>query len=312
MPDNGLLPMLLSMFLVSIPLWVLFLRSLWKGGRGIDRGRPVEAVLGLTDLLLFFLIGQMGALVGAIVGDQLFFKPLDPDAAVTTLKSAEATFCAAVGLLLGGIIAVALICRRHGKGLALFGWQPENLVKDIGLGFASFLMVIPTVLLVHSGLGNWIPYEHPTMQALLESQDRLLPWVLWFSAVLVAPLYEEFYYRGAIQAWLLRFPARTNPEVVALVLGGEASSNDGDGKVNKTNKTRRSKGAEWMAILISAGVFGSMHMGQGAAPVALFLLGIALGYLYCRTGSIVPSIVLHLLLNAMTMWNLTIVKMAIE
>ena len=40
-------------------------------------------------------------------------------------------------------------------------------------------------------------------------------------------------------------------------------------------------------------------------PIALFLLGLALGYLYRRTGSLLPCIVVHFLLNAMTMTFMT-------
>ena len=39
----------------------------------------------------------------------------------------------------------------------------------------------------------------------------------------------------------------------------------------------------WAPILLSAGVFGLAHSGQGAAPAAIVLLGVVLGYLYQRT-----------------------------
>ena len=45
-----------------------------------------------------------------------------------------------------------------------------------------------------------------------------------------------------------------------------------------------------------------MHLGQGAAPIPLFILAVGLGLLYQRTGRIVPCIIVHMLLNAMTLW----------
>jgi len=54
-------------------------------------------------------------------------------------------------------------------------------------------------------------------------------------------------------------------------------------------------------IAVSALLFAGMHFGQGAAPVPLFVLALGLGYLYERTHRILPSITVHLLLNAATM-----------
>jgi membrane protease YdiL (CAAX protease family) len=57
---------------------------------------------------------------------------------------------------------------------------------------------------------------------------------------------------------------------------------------------------------VSALLFAGMHLGQGPAPVPLFVLALGLGYLYERTHRILPSITVHLLLNATTMVILTV------
>ena len=54
------------------------------------------------------------------------------------------------------------------------------------------------------------------------------------------------------------------------------------------------------AIGISAAAFALAHQGQGLAYVPLFPLGIVLGFLAHRTGSIVPCILLHALFNAVS------------
>lgn len=81
----------------------------------------------------------------------------------------------------------------------------------------------------------------------------------------------------------------------------------------KENQTEHSKGGErsWVTdsywpIFATAGVFAFMHLGQGAAPVPLFIFACALGYLYKKTGSILPCIVLHLLLNVFSLFWYTI------
>lgn len=53
----------------------------------------------------------------------------------------------------------------------------------------------------------------------------------------------------------------------------------------------------WGAILISAAIFGAVH-GNNAQFVTAFTMGIVLGWMYYRTHSIVPGIVLHFVNNS--------------
>lgn len=55
----------------------------------------------------------------------------------------------------------------------------------------------------------------------------------------------------------------------------------------------------WIAILISALVFASFH-GFGANFVTAILFGILVGWLYWRTGSIIPGIIIHITNNSLT------------
>ena len=54
-------------------------------------------------------------------------------------------------------------------------------------------------------------------------------------------------------------------------------------------------------IFVSALLFGLAHFGYGPEPVPIFMLGLALGFVYQRTHKIVPSIVAHSLFNLFTM-----------
>ena len=80
------------------------------------------------------------------------------------------------------------------------------------------------------------------------------------SITLVAPVLEECLFRGAIEGHLLK------------------------------------KMKPWAAILISALLFGIVHMNP-AQVVYASLIGIVLGWLYWRSGSVLPSIVAHVLNN---------------
>ena len=82
------------------------------------------------------------------------------------------------------------------------------------------------------------------------------------SITIMAPLVEELLFRGAIQGYMLR------------------------------------KGMKPLhAILIASAIFGIIHMNPIQIPFA-FAIGMIFGWLYYRTGSLVPGIVGHFLNNS--------------
>ena len=52
------------------------------------------------------------------------------------------------------------------------------------------------------------------------------------------------------------------------------------------------KGKTWLPIVISAFLFALIHMNPAQMPYA-FVVGIFLGWIYSRTGSIVPGVLCH-------------------
>ncbi|MCA9149322.1 MAG: CPBP family intramembrane metalloprotease [Planctomycetales bacterium] len=67
--------------------------------------------------------------------------------------------------------------------------------------------------------------------------------------------------------------------------------------------TRRGR---WVPIGISATLFALAHVGQGPAPIPLFLLAVGLGYIYQRTHRILPCILIHFLVNLTAMVQLAL------
>lgn len=67
-----------------------------------------------------------------------------------------------------------------------------------------------------------------------------------------------------------------------------------------TAKTREFRPG-YVPIVLSAAIFAGMHFGHGPAPIPLFFLAIGLGYLYRQTHRATPSIVVHLLINSVSM-----------
>lgn len=82
------------------------------------------------------------------------------------------------------------------------------------------------------------------------------------SIAIMAPLVEELLFRGAIQGYMLR------------------------------------KGMKPLnAILIASAIFGIVHMNPIQIPFA-FAIGLIFGWLYYRTGSVIPGIVGHFINNS--------------
>lgn len=97
-----------------------------------------------------------------------------------------------------------------------------------------------------------------------------------FSIAIAAPVLEECLFRGAIEGHLLRTWKRP-----------------------------------WLAVVVSALVFGLIHMNP-AQMVFGFLAGLVLGWLYYRTGSILPGIVGHVLNNSIAVVNMRVCDNGVE
>lgn len=120
---------------------------------------------------------------------------------------------------------------------------------------------------------QWFPLEDH-----LETQFNGLSHNLLgvFSISILAPLLEEVLFRGAIQGYLMRHFKKP-----------------------------------WVAIIISALIFGIYHMNPVQVVYAT-LLGIVLGWIYYRTGNLLSVIVGHILNNSMATFSMLFLSDAMD
>lgn len=153
----------------------------------------------------------------------------------------------------------------------LLKWTPirPNYLRERHWGALFWAMLMPIGLLFPlSSLQDAM--QIPVPDALRE-QSRLLVSAPWAVAVVgfVVPIAEEMVFRGAILRRLME----------------HARSKSG---LDDTAKRRNTA----IAVAVSALVFGLVHV-YPAQVVNATLMGLLLGYLYARAGSILPCVVLH-------------------
>ena len=239
------------------------------------------------------------------------------------------------------IFKARITWRDFGLSAGIFG-------RHLVIGIVTFVMIAPPVYAIQAAIvwfGKW-KYEHPLIEMLQKSPDIGLFLVLAFSACVMAPLSEEWLFRGLLQGWLERafgwLGSLLFPASVLRSLPPAASTDEGDavaaglaeaplpalatayGPVNpyltppliaelaETHSAAdgpealeqpfpRSMLFHWPPMMFSAVLFGLAHWGHGPAPIPLTVLALALGYVYQRTHSIVPVIVVHALFNSLSM-----------
>jgi len=253
----------------AVAVWLVV--RWWLSGRPFplprDGAWPLVPWPAWFGLLLFGALFSLMFLISSAwaVLAELDLLPWKPDGTHDLINP---------GLFLAQLLPPALglwFVRRLGQSAAeTLGVRAERPWHDVLYGLGVTAAVIPLCVgailvgaLVH-GLAGLPTVLHPVLVSIGESSS---PWTLAAALVLasvVAPLAEEFTYRGVLMMSLLR------------PLGGAG------------------------AIAVSSAVFALVHLlVEPQAILALFLLGLALGYVTYRTRSLVAAVVTHSAFNAL-------------
>ncbi len=230
----------------------------------------------LDFLVAFFLMFVFGGGLLRLVMPALGLNP-DEDLDLRSLPSLQAASFVLLSQLVTQLPAVIYIAVRAGRqenGLTYFGLRRPRGPKHVGAALIALVLVIPLVfaairLTVEIGeaFGQPVPDSgHEMLSAMQGSDTAAATAMMILSAVLVAPVLEEIIYRGLVQTVLVGLLGRSN---------------------------------RWPPVLLTSVLFALIHTGSVAWQTlpALFLLALVLGWLYERTGSLVPSILVHVGFN---------------
>jgi membrane protease YdiL (CAAX protease family) len=170
------------------------------------------------------------------------------------------------------LLAVLIfLFKVHRRRLESLGFSAKNSARNVLYGVLGYVGIIPVILLIGVfiyTLLNIFRLEvppQPIVGLFLAEENVALLFVSSIIASLVGPVIEEIFFRGVMY-----------------------------------NAVKRKLGV-FRAVLITSVLFSFLHTHAatyflvGFVPITI--LGITLAYLYEKTGSLIPSITLHVLNN---------------
>jgi membrane protease YdiL (CAAX protease family) len=216
------------------------------------------------------------------------------------------------------LVLIPLLVRRtsgarlRDLGICLDGWP-----RQAAVGVAATLFIAPITYMVQFAvLKIWPPdpsTDHP-LKTMLEEQFTVgVVYLAIVSAVVLAPLLEELIFRSIVQGWLSawfirRRSARTRPASEPAIPPQPSTDeyfaaeywetkDETDLKVQPVDEKYRHP---WQAVVLTSLFFATVHLPQWPAPIAIFVLSLALGTVYQRTGSLIASIFMHATFNGLS------------
>lgn len=208
----------------------------------------------MRNVLLYFFVSLLAQVAGAVVMGILSL--------LLELSHVESAYF--WGLFVGDIVACLLTLIVFFK----YGWYKfsTEFVRSKPYGIMFITVVLAIACLAPSvWLEEFLPDSMRENLATDEFETIFSNPLGYILLGVTAPIVEEVVFRGAILRGLL-----------------EVFNHNGE-------QTRQ---GTWKAIVVSAALFSLVHLNPAQMPHAL-LLGILLGWLYVRTGSIVPSMIYH-------------------
>jgi len=252
------------------------------------------------DLVILLGIGICVSMVFAELNHRFHWLPDSRKIKEVTLAELRIEVIEGIAIrLFMVVVGLSTIALRTGARLGDLGFIWQRLVFDTRSGLVGFIMVAPPVYALQGVLVFfWKESKHPIIEMFKAEPDARLFGLLVVSAAIVAPLFEEFIFRVLVQGFLEKMWS-AGGDIQAMLLGDIHSSAPQSSELQPPLRGL----ASFLPIAITSAIFALLHVAHGPDWIPLFFLSLGLGYLYQRTHSVVPSLVVHALLNAMSMWG---------
>lgn len=175
------------------------------------------------------------------------------------------------------LIIVYMIRENYRGNLGALGLRLGGFLKNIMIGIAGYMATIPILFLVLAitmgivKITNFKPPIEPVFEIFFEEKRTYVLSYLSVFVAILGPIAEEIFFRG------FAYPAA------------------------------RKRWGKWKGIILVSGFFAILHTNLvGFLPI--FILGVLLVVLYERTGSLIPSITVHIIHNSLMIYLMLFVK----
>ena len=277
-------------FLFFVFPWnAVYQRRLKHGLPLLDQWPCVPGKLDLIDmfmtLVIYFSVQVFGVVVVAENPDPL-------DSTDHFLQLSPFNSAAGLSTLLTLFLAVPFIYLRRGD-LRVMRLRFDHFPDLARIGFFASLLLVPASMALNAVVSILVtPYSHPVIETLMAEASITTMIYTILTVVVAAPLVEEFVFRGVILAYLQRVFSGHWESTTAIYCRNTAQAQ----KNKETPDLFQLHGAN----MLTSFLFAALHIGQGAAYIPLFFLSLGLGYVCNKTGSIVPCVIIHMVLNGIS------------
>lgn len=276
----------IALLLAAAVTAALAVRRGWGRESAFADAPPRRAGLVPSDILVALLFLLAGSLLvpgawAALDG----LQPADIEPASAARRLALRSLVAQALTQLPAVLYVLWRARQTPDGFRELGVLPPARRGGLAAGWRALAGALALTMgmgVLVSLVGEWLVEPtprigHEMLEAMRQRQARASLAMLLVSAVVVAPVLEEVLFRGLVQTALLE-------------AGG--------------------RGRRWAVIFVAASWFALVHVGQPwQALPPLFVLGIVLGWVYERTGSLAPCVIVHAGFNAVNAaWAILLVE----
>jgi membrane protease YdiL (CAAX protease family) len=320
-----------SELLLIAPLCLVSLAVAWWAGvfrRGSIVGPPrlsqrEPLAIMVMVMACTFVLWMMAQIICVVAGASVRGAPstISTSAPTTTAPTFESKFVIsprtmALASSLPGLIGAAVMVIAHAllrrDGLRTVGIALSQLPRGILYGLVGTVIMVPLVFLsaeLTELAWRAVHYTHPTEHELLRVMNEakgLTVVVLIASAVLIAPIFEEMFFRGHVQTVLTyvwsrieRWRKRSSPGAPSrgfeVILPPEQALLAQMAPPDPPPPELPKAWSRWLAVILTALLFSLVHPVWSMPPI--FLLAVCLGYAYERTGNLWTTITMHAMFN---------------
>jgi membrane protease YdiL (CAAX protease family) len=211
--------------------------------------------------------GLLGFLLPTIIYQLMVRNPTGSAATIPQRAQLILNCVCPVAAFVAMLVGSKLI---RGEGNRRVGFSPKNIPRGFVIGVVAIIVAWPIVQLtgdlseaVYQLMHKTHEEAHELLEGFKNTPSSAIRWTIVLSAIVIAPIAEETFFRAFFQTWLRAWTK-----------------------------------LPWLAVLLSATLFAYAHPWWMRPPI--FVLGLCLGYLYERTGNLWANIFLHALFNTIS------------